>query len=105
MIISTRLTRLHNHGVRLTCGFRKYDHVSQYRAQLGWLPVDSFIKYRSLVDSFIKYCSLLTLLRDYYTGRGVPEIKFGRTHSYGTRCPAHYTTTLHFKKSFGQRHF
>ena len=94
----SRLTRLHNHGIRLTCGLRKYDHVSQYRAQLGWLPVDSFIKYRSL----------LSLFRDYYTGRGVPlnpEFEFGRTHSYATRCPVHCINTLRFKKSFSQRHF
>ena len=45
----SRLARLHNHGIRLTCGFCGYDHVSQYRAQLGWLPVDSFIKYHSLL--------------------------------------------------------
>ena len=94
----SRLTRLHNHGIRLTCGLRKYDHVSQYRAQLGWLPVDSFIKYRSL----------LSLFRNYYTGRGVPrnpEFVFGRTHSYATRCPVNCISTLRFKKSFSQRHF
>ena len=70
----------------------------EYRAQLGWLPVDSFIEYRSL----------LSLFQDYYTGRGVPlnpEFEFGRTHSYATRCPVHRISTLRFKKSFSQRHF
>ena len=92
------LARLHNRGVRLTCGLRKYDHVSQHRACLGWLPVESFVKYRSLI----------TLFRDYYVGRGVslnPALQFGRTHSYGTRCPAHHITTSHLKKSFSQKHF
>ena len=41
----SRLARLHNRGVRLTCGLRKYDHVLQHRARLGWLPVESFVKY------------------------------------------------------------
>ena len=31
----SRLTRLQNCGIRLTCGLRKYDHVSQHRAHLG----------------------------------------------------------------------
>ena len=46
------LTHLHNSGIRLTCDIHKYDHVSQYRAQLGWLRVESFIKYRSLFTLF-----------------------------------------------------
>ena len=94
----SRLARLHNRGVRLTCGLRKYDHVSQHRTRLGWLPVESFVKYRSLI----------TLFRDYYVGRGVslnPALQFGRTHSYGTRCPAHHITTSRLKKSFSQKHF
>ena len=94
----SRLARLHNRGVRLTCGLRKYDHVSQHRARLGWLPVESFVKYRSLI----------ALFRDYYVGRGVslnPALQFGRTHSYGTRCPAHHITTSRLKKSFSQKYF
>ena len=93
-----RLIHLHNHGVRLTCGLRKYDHMSQHRAWLGWLPVDSFVKYRSL----------LTLFYDYYIGEGValnPAIQFGRTHCYETRCPPHHVNAFRFKKSFGQRQF
>ena len=77
---------------------RKYDHISQHRARLGWLPVESFVKYRSLI----------ALFRDYYVGRGVslnPALQFGRTHSYGTRCPAHHITTSRLKKSFSQKHF
>jgi len=50
----SRLRWLHNRSVRLTCDLCKYDHVSK---RLGWLPVDSFVRYHSL----------LTLFRDYYT--------------------------------------
>ena len=57
----SRLIRLHNHGIHLTCGLHKYDHVSQHRAHLEWLPVESFVRYRSLI----------TLFQDYYVGRGV----------------------------------
>ena len=48
----SRLSHLHNCGIRLTCGLRKYNHVSQHRVRLGWLPVDSFVKYRSLITLF-----------------------------------------------------
>ena len=84
----SRLSRLHNRGIRLTCGLcglHKYDHVSQHRARLGWLPVDSFVKYHSLI----------TLFRDYYIGGSVslnPAFQFGCTHSYETRCPAYHIT-------------
>ena len=94
----SHLTRLHNRGICLTCGLRKYDHLSQHRARLGWLPV----------ESFVKYCSLITLFRDYYVGRGVllnPAFQFGCTHFYETRCPTHYITTSHLKRSFNQKHF
>ena len=57
----SRLIRLHNCGIRLTCGLRKYDHVSQHGTHLGWLSV----------ESLVKYCSLITLFQDYYVGRGV----------------------------------
>ena len=56
------LRRLHNRSVRLTCDLHKYDHVSNHRERLGWLPVDSFVRYHSL----------LTLFQDYYTTRSVP---------------------------------
>ena len=46
------LTRSHNHGIHWTCDLCKYDHVSQHRAHLGLLPVESFVKYRSLIILF-----------------------------------------------------
>ena len=35
----SRISRLHNRAVRMTCNLRKYDHVSFHRARLRWLPV------------------------------------------------------------------
>jgi len=70
----SHLRWLHNcSAVRLTCDLHKYDHVSNHRECLGWLPVDSFVRYRSL----------LTLFQDYYTSRSVPfnpAFEFGGTH-------------------------
>ena len=80
----SHLRQLHNCSFPLTCGLRKYDHVSKHREQLGWLPV----------DSFVRYCSLC---RDYYTSRSVPfnpAFEFSRTHCYETRCPLHHITTI-----------
>ena len=97
----SRLSCLHNRGIRLTCGLRKYDHMSQHRTRLGWLPVNSFVKYHSLI----------TLFRDHYIGGSVslnPAFQFGRTHSYGTRCrscTSYYYISFHLvKKIFGIKH-
>ena len=35
----SRLQRMQNRAVRLSCGLRKFDHVSQNRTNLGWLPI------------------------------------------------------------------
>ena len=34
-----KLERLQNLAIRFVYGLRKYDHVSQFRAQLNWLPI------------------------------------------------------------------
>jgi len=93
-----RLRQLHNCSVRLTCDLHKYDHVSNHRERLGWLPVDSFVRYRFL----------LTLFQDYYTNRSIPfnpAFEFGHTHYYETRCPLHHILTIHPRMAFCQRHF
>ena len=33
----SRLQRLCNHAVRVTCGLRNYDHVSATRHNLAWM--------------------------------------------------------------------
>ena len=46
------ITRLHNRGVRMTSGLRKYDHVSHHRLVIGWLSVSSVIQHCSLVAMY-----------------------------------------------------
>ena len=65
-----RIIRLHNHGVRMTSGLRKYDHVSHYSFVIGWLPVSSVIPHHSLVATYKQYkCNHYLLLN--------LQIKFG----------------------------
>ena len=45
----SRLQRLCNRAVRVTCRLRKYDHVSAARHNLGWLPFELLVHYRTLV--------------------------------------------------------
>ena len=45
----SRLQRLCNCAVRVTCRLRKYDHVSAARYNLGWLPFELLVQYRTLV--------------------------------------------------------
>ena len=82
----------------LTCSLRKYDHVSHYRANLGWLPVSRFIQYQSLLMMFGRH----------YLGEGVsfsPPIEFGHKHSYQTRCSSWFANIFCYKKNFCQRFF
>ena len=44
------LQRMQNRAVRMT---RKYDHVSQYRANLGWLPMSEFVQYRTILTMYL----------------------------------------------------
>ena len=92
------LQRIQNRAVRMTCGLRKYDHVSQYRANLGWLPMSEFVKYRTI----------LTMFGQHYLGEGIllqPPIDFGRKHSYRTRCSPWFADIFRFKKNFSQHFF
>ena len=93
-----RLNRLQNWAVHLTCGLRKYDHVSQYRASLGWLPITQFVQYRSV----------LTMFHQHYLGNGIlfnSPIEFGSKHSYGTRQPPWFASIPRCKKRFSQHFF
>ena len=94
----SRISRLHNRAVRMTCNLRKHDHVSFHRARLKWLPVSMFMRYRSL----------LTMFYNYYLSKGValnPLILFGTQHSYETRQPKHYSGIVRCRKSFAQKIF
>ena len=44
----TRLQHQHNCVVRIVMNLRKFDHVSAHCTELGWLPVDTLIHYRTL---------------------------------------------------------
>ena len=81
----SRLIHLHNCGIRLACGLCKYGHVSQHRARLP-------------VESFVKYCSLIILFQDYYVGRGGFTWSCISVWSYSLlwnyRCPALYITYI-----------
>ncbi|CAH2091004.1 unnamed protein product [Euphydryas editha] len=37
--LTNKLDRLQNLCIRFIFGLKKYDHVSQYRSMLGWLPI------------------------------------------------------------------
>ena len=77
------ITHLHNRGVRMTSGLRKYNHVSHHRLVIGWLPVGSVIQHRSLVAMYNQYRSDHCLLLN-------PPIEFGHQSSYYTRTPASF---------------
>ena len=51
----SRISRLQNRAVRMTCNLRKYDHISHHRGNLRWLSISSFIRYRSMLTMFDKY--------------------------------------------------
>ena len=51
----SQLQRLCNRAVRVTCGMRKYDHVSANR--LGWLPFD--LRIDTALLSFIAFTFLI----------------------------------------------
>ena len=92
-----RLNSLHNRALRITCGLRKYDHISDHRRNLGWLLVSSLIQHHTL-------CAMM----DQYTGRGIqlnPLLQFGRLHIYNTRCPAHFVSICQCRLAHPNRHF
>ena len=97
----SRLQRLCNRAVRVTCGLRKYDHVSAARYSLGWLPFDLLIQHRALAIMYRLYISDNCVQLD-------PPLHFGSNHTYGTRLSSHFViffgTQLLLGKNFsGQK--
>ena len=89
----SRISRLQNRAVRMTCNLHKYDHISHHRGNLRWLSVSSFIRYRSMLTMFDKY----------YLEKGValePPILFGVQLSYRTRCPKYFAAIPRCRLSF-----
>ena len=61
---------LQNRTIHLVCELQYYDHVSQCWARLGWLLIDQFVQYRSVLAMFYQH----------YLGDGIlfnPSIEFG----------------------------
>ena len=74
-----RLQRQHNWAVRIVKSLRKYDHVSAHQVSLGWLPVETLIRYWTLCTMHQLYHKQTVLLD--------PPILFGSEHNYSTQCP------------------
>ena len=92
-----RLNRLHNRALRITFGLQKFDHISNHRRNIGWLPVSSLIQHHTL-------CAMM----DQYTGRGIPLnplLQFGRLHIHNTRHPAHFVSVCRCRLALTTRHF
>ena len=51
----SRLQRMQNRGVRLSCNLKRYDHVSSHRLSLRWLSVQDQIKQLTL-SSMYRQC-------------------------------------------------
>ena len=94
----SRISRLQNRAVRMTCNLHKYDRISHHRDNLRWLSISSFIRYRSM----------LTMFDNYYLEKGValePPILFGVQHSYRTRRPKYFAAISRCRLSFTKRFF
>ena len=94
----SRLQRLCNQAVRVTCGLRKYDHVSAARHNLGWLPFELLVQYRTLV-----------LMRRHYVHDNCvqldPPLLFGPNHGHNTRQSPHFCNIFRYSTAFGKRFF
>ena len=69
----SRINRLHYKGVRITCGLRKSEHVSNHRRTIG---PQMLIQHRTL-----------GAMLDQHINRGMPLnpcVQFGRHHTYNT---------------------
>ena len=97
----SRILRLQNRAVHMTCNLRKYDRISHHRGNLRWLSISSFIRYRSM----------LTMFDNYYLEKGAAlesPILFGVQHSYRTipaRCPKYFAAIPCCRLSFTKRFF
>ena len=94
----SRLQRLCNRAVRVTCRLRKYNHVSAARYNLGWLPFELLVQYRTLV-----------LMRRHYVHDNCvqldPPLLFGPNHGHNTRQSPHFCKIFRYSTAFGQKNF
>ena len=94
----SRLCRLYNRAVRVTCGLRKYDHVSDCRLGLRWLPLDLLIQHRALNVMYRYYTDDNCILLN-------PPVAFGREHTYTTRTPPYFANIFRCHLSFTKKFF
>ena len=94
----SRLQRMQNRGVRLSCNLKKYDHISSYHLGLRWLSVQDQIK-QSTLSCMYRQCHYETCLKLH------PPIQFGTTHSHFTRTNRQFANVMRFFTAFGQRSF
>ena len=88
----------HTWSLKHTATKCRQQWMSQYRANLGWLPMSEFVQYQTI----------LTMFGQNYLGEGIllqPPIDFGHKHSYGTRCSPWFADIFRFKKNFSQHLF
>ena len=93
----TRLQRQYNWAVHIVKNLKKFDHVSAHCTELGWLPVDALICYRTLCTMHQLYHRTFTLLN--------PSILFGPQHTYSTRCSRTFANTMRWHLSQTQSFF
>ena len=94
----SRLQRLCNRAVRVTCGLRKYDHVSAAHHNLGWLPFNLLVQYRTLVLMHRHYVHDNCVQLD-------PPLLFSPNHGHNTRQSSHFCSIFCYSIAFGQRFF
>ena len=92
----SRLQRLCNRAVWVTCRLRKYDHVSA--ARHNWLPFDLLVQYRALALMHHHYIHDNCVQLD-------PPLQFGSNHAYGIRQSSHFCNIFRYSTAFGQKFF
>ena len=55
--LMTRIEHLQNRAVHLLFHLPKFDHITEYYRQVGWLPFPDLIKYHSLCIMFYQFHS------------------------------------------------
>ena len=94
------LQRLQNRAIRVTKCLGKYDHVTQHRQQLNWLPISHQIKLKSICAMY-RYCHHALhpcLIFD-------PPVVFLAHHCYNTRCKESFVNLLTCRFTTTKKYF
>jgi len=96
--LSSRLKRMQKKAVRFAFLLKKYDHVSDYYKRLHWLPLDQFIKFRSVC----------LIYKQFHPRRCIPlepPIQFGQSHSHYTKTSSSFVRIVQYSLNFSQSFF